>query len=132
MKAILSSSQAIAQLVGSAKYLRVPVKKAKPELPELLTMPTRIKYARERAGLTRAAVAKRALVDPSQITRWEQGERADGVEAATVIRLARALGVPVGWLAADEGDPGPIPVFRDAGDKRRRKPTKPGGDKRAT
>lgn len=98
----------------------VPEKKPKPVPPELLTIATRIKYARERGNMTMRALAEKADVDPSQVTRWEKGERADGIEAATVIRLARALGVPVGWLAADEGDAGPPPTFREGGDKRRR------------
>jgi len=103
-------------------------RKQKPVPTELATLPTRVKYARERGKMTMAALATKAQMDPSQITRLEAGESNEGIEAATVIRLARALGVPVGWLAADEGDPGPIPVFRDVSDKRRRKPD---GDKRS-
>lgn len=98
-------------------------KKPKPLLPELQTFPSRLTYARERGKLTKAALAKKADMDPAQLTRWEDGERVDGMEAATLIRLARALVVPVGWLAADEGEPGPVPVFREAGDKRRRPKT---------
>lgn len=92
--------------------------------PELLTLPTRLKYARERARMTQTALAKRAELDVSQVSRIEAGERASGIEAATIIRLAKALGAPVGWLAADEGEPGPIPIFRDGHD-RRRKPRSP-------
>lgn len=95
-------------------------KTPKPELSELKTFPSRLTYARERGKLTKSALAERALMDVGQITRLEQGERADGIEAATIIRLAKALKVPVGWLAADEGEPGPVPVFREAGDGRRR------------
>ncbi len=98
-------------------------KTTKPVVPELKTFPSRLTYARERGKLTKAALAKKAEMDPAQITRWEDGDRVDGIEAATLIRLAQALSVPVGWLAADEGEPGPVPVFREAGDKRRR--TKP-------
>jgi transcriptional regulator with XRE-family HTH domain len=98
----------------------VPRKKPRPAPPELLTLSSRLTYARERGKLTKAALAKAAGMDAPAITRLEQGERAEGIEAATIIRLARALKVPVGWLAADEGDPGPIPVFREAGDRRRR------------
>ena len=98
----------------------------KPEVSELKTFPARLTYARTRGKLTKSALADKALMDISQLTRLEQGERVDGIEAATIIRLARALKVPVGWLAADEGDPGPVPVFRESGDKRRR--AKPEGD----
>lgn len=98
----------------------VPKKTPRPAPPELLTLPSRITYARERGKLTKAALAKAAGMDAPAITRLEQGERAEGVEAATIIRLARALKVPVGWLAADEGEPGPVPIFRESGDRRRR------------
>lgn len=92
-------------------------------LLELETFPTRLKYARERAGLTQTALAKKTQIDISQISRWESGERFEGIELATAIRLAHALGQPVGWLAADEGQPA-IPVFREPTD-RRRKPKAP-------
>lgn len=98
----------------------MPRRKPKPVLPELQTLASRLTYARERGKLTKRALAEKAEMDISQLTRFEQGERIDGIEAATVIRLARALKVPVGWLAADEGEPGPVPVFREAGDGRRR------------
>jgi len=98
----------------------VPRKKPRTPPPELLTLPSRITYARERGKLTKAALAKAAGMDAPAITRLEAGERSEGIEAATLIRLARALQVPVGWLAADEGEPGPVPVFRESGDRRRR------------
>lgn len=92
----------------------MPRKKPAPPPPELLTLPSRLKYARERAGLTGAALAEAANLDPAQISRFERAERLTGVEAATLIRLARALGVPVGWLAADEGGLPPAPIFRES------------------
>ncbi len=98
----------------------MPKKKPSPELPELAGFPARLTYARERAKITKAKLAELIGVDPGAITRHEQGERAQGIEAATIIRLARELGVPVGWLAADEGQLGPPPVFREGGDKRRK------------
>jgi transcriptional regulator with XRE-family HTH domain len=91
----------------------VPKRKVSPPPPELLTLPSRLRYARERAGLTGAALAERAQIDPAQISRYENAERLGGIEAATLIKLAQALGVPVGWLAADEGGLPPIPVFRE-------------------
>lgn len=102
----------------------MPRKKAVSVPPELLGLPTRLRYARERAQMTQTALAKRAGIDLSQVSRIEGGERSEGIETATVIKLARALGAPVGWLAADEGEPGPIPVFREGRDRRR----KPGRD----
>jgi transcriptional regulator with XRE-family HTH domain len=95
----------------------VPRKKQTPTPPELLTLPSRLRYARERAGLTGVGLAQAADVDPAQVSRYENAERLSGVEAATLIRLARALGVPVGWLVADEGGlpPAPgVPVFRES------------------
>ena len=112
-------------LVASDKDLVVPRKKPAALPQELLTLPGRLKYARERARITRTALAEMSDIDISQISRLEKGERGLGVEAATIIRLAHALGVPVGWLAADEGDPGPVPVFREGRDRRR----KPDSDK---
>jgi transcriptional regulator with XRE-family HTH domain len=120
MKTILSTSQVVALRTQAENHGEVPRKKPRPAPPELLTLSSRLTYARERGKLTKAALAKAAGMDAPAITRLEQGERAEGIEAATIIRLARALKVPVGWLAADEGDPGPIPVFREAGDRRRR------------
>lgn len=93
--------------------------------PKLRSLPLRVKYARARAGMTARALAKRSEMTPSQISRIETGDRVRGIEAATVLRLAEALGVPAGWLLADEGTLPPVPVFSDEaslGDRRRRKP----------
>lgn len=88
--------------------------------PEINTFPTRLRYARERANLTRTALASKAKMGLPQYSRIESGERSEGIELTTVIRLAQALGTPVGWLAADEGEPGPVPVFREGSDRRRK------------
>ncbi len=97
----------------------MPKKKPAPPLPELATLPERLKYARTRAGLTGAALADKSGIDAPRISRLEKGERAQGVEAATIIMLARALDVDVGWLAADEGTLPPR-TFRET--DRRKKP----------
>lgn len=102
------------------------VRKPKTIPAKLAKLPTRVTYARGRVSMTKTKLAELAGMSPSQITRLEEGSVKEGIAAATLIRLADALGVNVGWLVADEGDPGPIPVFRDVGDKRRRKPD---GDK---
>lgn len=93
-----------------------------PPPEELVTLPERLKYARKRVGFSQKELAERSKVSESQLSRYESSERVEGVEAATVIRLAKALGVPVGWLVADEGDPGPVPVFDEPprGDGRRK------------
>ena len=89
--------------------------------PELKTLPGRVTYARERLGMTMTELATQLDVPLSTMSRLESGERIDGIEAATLIRLARALGVPVGWLAANEGAPPAtdIPVFREPPKRRR-------------
>lgn len=98
---------------------RMPKQKPGPRVPELDSFPTRLKYARERAGLTQTALSELTGIDISQISRWERGERYEGLQLATAIRLARALGQPTGWLAADEGQPA-VPVFREPTDRRRK------------
>ena len=108
-------------LVVRDNIIDMPRKKPLPPPPELLTLPGRLKYARERAGLTATAVAERSNIDLSQISRFEREPR-PGIEAATLIRLAQALGVQVGWLAADEGTLPPAPLFKEPTDGRRRKP----------
>jgi transcriptional regulator with XRE-family HTH domain len=97
-----------------------PRKKQKtPPVPELATFPTRLKYARESAQLTKTKLSELSGVDIPRLTRFEKGVRFEGVEAATLIRLARALGQPVGWLAANEGQSA-VPVFREPTDRRRK------------
>jgi transcriptional regulator with XRE-family HTH domain len=82
-----------------------------------------VRYQRTRAKLTVRGLAERANMHPGQISNIERskdGDRVAGIEAATILRLASALGCPAGWLLAEEGDPGPVPVFREAGDRRRK------------
>jgi transcriptional regulator with XRE-family HTH domain len=81
-----------------------------------------MRYARERQGLTLTALAETTGMDLSQLSRLEKGERVAGIEAATVLRLAGALGVPAGWLLADEGQLPTVPVFRDTDRRRKPKP----------
>ncbi len=119
---MLSREQRIANVARAANHPVVPKKTARPVPEEIETLPERIGLARKRAKLTRSAVAKKMEVHPSQVTRWEAGERKEGIELATVLRLAKALGCDPAWLATDKGEPGPIPHFAEAGDKRRRKP----------
>lgn len=96
------------------------IMKPKPVPSAMKSLGKRVEYQRERADLTVTALAARAGMTPGAISRIEDGSRVPGIKAATVLRLANALGCPVGWLIADEGDPGPVPVFREAGDRRRK------------
>ena len=52
-----------------------------------------LQHFREIRGLSKAELAKRAGVDPSSITRFEQGTRAP--ERATVLQLAQAMVLPM-------------------------------------
>lgn len=81
-------------------------------LTELATLPEKLRYARKLAGLTLTELSERTGIDTSQLSRFERGERVAGMQVATLVRLARALGQPTGWLAADEGQPA-VPVFRE-------------------
>ena len=47
---------------------------------------------REERGLSKAELAKRAELDPSSITRFEQGQRAP--ERATILQIAEAMVLP--------------------------------------
>jgi len=102
----------------------VPTKKREVPPPpvEIELLGDRIRFRRKQAHLTVTALAEKASMDKSQVSRIETGKASEGIEAATIIRLARALGSPVGWIIANEGDPGPVPVFKDGGDRRRKKP----------
>lgn len=92
-------------------------------MAELATFPEKLKLARKESGLTLTALSELTGIDTSQLSRFERGERLDGIQLATVIRLARALGRPTGWFAGDEAQP-PVPVFREPSPPtdRRRKP----------
>lgn len=116
----LSTSESLIDVVTCRTLFSVTRKRAESTPPELEHLGERIRFQRKRSRLTARALATRAGMTPGTISRLEKGERIAGIEAATVIRLANALGCPVGWLAADEGDPGPVPVFREAGDRRRK------------
>jgi transcriptional regulator with XRE-family HTH domain len=121
MVTILSSTQRIANIANPAKYRLVAKKTAAKRITEIDTLPLRVRLARERVPMTQRALAKKLGIDPGQISRLESGKRGQGLELATVIQLARVLGVPVGWLAANEGEMGPVPVFRErVSDGRRR------------
>ncbi len=88
--------------------------------PELKLIGDRIRLRRKEAGLTVTALAEKANMDKGQVSRIESGEQSLRVE--TVLRLAGVLHTKVGWIIANEGEPGPVPIFKDGHDKRRRKP----------
>jgi transcriptional regulator with XRE-family HTH domain len=85
-----------------------------------------LRKLREKEGITREELAKRAGVSGAAISRIEQGKREPGWE--TVIKLARALGVSVSAFdaggeadASGISDPEPEPPNRPEKPKPRRK-----------
>lgn len=82
---------------------RVPRKRLPPP-PALHGFPGRLREAMADLRMTPTALAELSKVSQSQIARWsaEVPERWAGVEGATLIRLASALRVRVGWLLAGE------------------------------
>jgi putative transcriptional regulator len=70
-----------------------------------------LRALREEAGMSRAELARRAGVPAATLRNWENDRGFPGLPAS--LRLAGALGVPVGRLAAGVEDPaedGPEPA----------------------
>jgi transcriptional regulator with XRE-family HTH domain len=74
-----------------------------------------LRALREAAGLSRAALARRAGVPASTLGNWEGDRGMPGLPA--LVRLAAALGVPVERFAEGvedpaerDADPGPTPT----------------------
>lgn len=63
-------------------------------------MTNRIKYYREKRGLTQRALAARAYCGVNSLCSWENGHRIPRVD--TALCLARALGVTVDELFGNE------------------------------
>ena len=82
----------------------------------------RLKELREKAGISQYELAKRSKVSPTSLSRMEAETREP--TWPTVLKLAKALDVPVGSFDVDppagevvdddqaEGDPPPPPVPR--------------------
>jgi Zn-dependent peptidase ImmA (M78 family) len=83
-----------------------------------------LRWARERAGLERTALAKKVIGKPeaSRVKQWEQTGR---LTFAQVRKLAHATHTPEGFLYLDEPpeDRLPIPDFRTVGDEAVRRPS---------
>lgn len=65
------------------------------------TVGSRIKHARERAGLTQAELGERLGVDQTYVSRWERDEITP--RGSTRLKIANALGVRTEWLRTGEG-----------------------------
>lgn len=57
------------------------------------SFPNLLLRLREDRGLSKAELAKRAALDPSSVTRFEQGQRAP--ERSTILQLADAMTLPI-------------------------------------
>jgi putative transcriptional regulator len=76
-----------------------------------------LKEAREKAGLSQAALAERTGLPLRSIQNWEQGHRTPRVQV--VLKLAGAVGLPVEQLlVALAHEPGTGPKKRPRGRKR--------------
>lgn len=66
----------------------------------------RIRTRREQVGMSQVELAFKVGVDPSTIWRIEKGSAAPKVD--TLQKVARALGMPVGWPLVEEVDEGAV------------------------
>lgn len=83
---------------------------------EVRDLPVRLRDAMKAADLNQPALAKRAGIGQPTIQRLLEG-RETGGQVAHIVLIARALGVRVGWLAANEEpmrDPPKAPIVVDA------------------
>lgn len=76
-------------------------------MTEIAEVGVRLKHAREARGLSQVALAKRARVDQTTVSKAEREKLR--LEESTAGRLADALGVSMQWLISGEGA-GPTPV----------------------
>ncbi len=74
---------------------------------DLATLSGRLRWARERAGLTQEQLGEHAGMKQSKICRLETPGDDDRHLTGTIRRLAAALGVSPGWLAWGEAGNGP-------------------------
>ena len=71
----------------------------------------RLKELREVAGLSMYELAKRSKVSAASLSRIEEGDR--DPQWRTVVKLARALGIPVSdFDVGNEPEPSPAPPRR--------------------
>lgn len=67
----------------------------------------RIKWARERLGITQSFVAQQIGVKPQSVQQWEEAdpEQRKTPRAKRMPKLAQLLKVNLGWLTSGEGAP---------------------------
>lgn len=88
---------------------------ARKQVPrEMLTMPKRLKKAIKARGWKQIDLARESDTSPDQVSRTISGETLVGIEAQTVAKWARALGVTTDWLLLGHDEPAPaVPLFAD-------------------
>lgn len=95
---------------------KAPRKPRKPKViaPEWRGFASRLKFAvgtrRSESDLSQNDLAAAAGIDSGQMTKILSGERALGVQANTVVLLARSLRVSVSWLMTGEEPSGLQPA----------------------
>ena len=83
------------------------------------TIAERLTWARTQAGFERRELARLAgLGSETHVGLIESGERPDP-RGSTIKKLAQALGVPFGWLAAGEGEQPTVDALRLIGERQR-------------
>lgn len=88
---------------------------------ELEDIGKRVKEARRLKEMSQVALATEVGVGQTYLSRIEAGKRQ--LSLAVLVRIAKALGQPIGWIAANES-PGPVaraPVNWDQRDQRRKR-----------
>jgi hypothetical protein len=93
-----------AQRPGMLAQMSEPKQKQPTELPsEMRGLQGRLRYVidtrmAEDAGLSQNEIARRADVDGGNLSAYAEGQRLAGIQAVTIVKLARALRVNVNWL----------------------------------
>jgi transcriptional regulator with XRE-family HTH domain len=73
----------------------------------------RFRFARERAGLSQAEIARSLMLSPSTVWRWQDGRSVP--RPAERGRLADLLGVNRDWLMSGRGAPPPDETLEESG-----------------
>ncbi len=72
-----------------------------------MSVPNRLREARDAAGLSQAQVAKKLQMHRPTITEIEAGRRR--VTAEEIERFAKLYGVPIEWIVSGPSDKSPDP-----------------------
>jgi plasmid maintenance system antidote protein VapI len=75
-----------------------------PISPELASLPSRLKAARETREMTSTGLDEAAGVSQGRVSRAEQGKRLDGLTADAALKLSSALRIHVEWLLTGRGE----------------------------